>query len=192
VVGDAVNTAQGSCVAQGAMINFGTTAERYQWITTATDFDTAGFPYYLSLLGTDDSLTSTTGGGGSAGFFWCGAIKPTGGAGTVFVGRPAINGYIMRITASCTHFLPGTVWRSFKLSTATVDVGTTYLLTVWDDGTNLNVQINSAAAETVARPVVVAGTAGFTRFKSKPVATNFIGYDTPQSTENTAQQQSAR
>lgn len=50
-------------------------------------------------------------------------------------------------------------------SVATVDVGTTSLLTVWDDGTNLNAQIGSGAVASVARPVVAAGTAGFTEGK---------------------------
>jgi hypothetical protein len=108
---------------------------------------------------------------------------PTGGAGTVrtlWADNGTNTGYKVQLdAANKLSFSAGnnTAFTT-KASTATVDVGTTYLLTVWDDGTNLNVQINSAAAETVARPVVVAGTAGFTRFKDNGAASSFfIGYD---------------
>lgn len=126
----------------------------------------AGGKNYLSFLGTDDRLSSVTGGGGSAGIFWCGAVLPTGGAGTerpLFADIGTNTGYTIRISAAnklAIHAGNGTAYTT-KVSTATVDVGTKYMLTVWDDGVNLNVQINEAAAETVARPVVVAGTAAF-------------------------------
>lgn len=143
----------------------------------------AGGRYYLSALGTDDSYTSATGGGGSAGFFWCGAIQPTGGAGTIrqlWSDTGANTGYKVRLDSNNKlSFVAGNgAVFTAKVSTATIDVGTKYLLTVWDDGTNLNVQINNATAETVARPVVVAGTAGFTRFADNGAASSyFIGYE---------------
>ena len=139
--------------------------------------------YYLKFLGTDDSLASATGGGGSAGFFWCGVVEPTGGAGAVrilfsdrtvasFIGYSAYISVTNKLSLQAGN---GVGYTSHE-STATVNVDTKYLLTVWDDGTNLNVQINSAAAETVARPVVVAGTAGFTIGKDNGIAQYyFIG-----------------
>lgn len=49
-----------------------------------------------------------------------------------------------------------------KLETvATLPVGTTSLITAWDDNTNFNVQIDSGAVITMARPFVQPGTAGF-------------------------------
>lgn len=164
----------------GAQLVLGSSLpSRYQRVTTATDFDTAGFPYYLPFLGTDDNLTSATGGGGSAGFFWCGVVQPTGGAGTarrIFADNGTNTGYALTINASNQLLLQagnGTAYTS-RASTATVDVGTKYLLTVFDDGTNLSVQINAAAAETVARPVVVAGTAGFTIGKDNLIASTYL------------------
>lgn len=139
----------------------------------------AGGHHYLSFLGTDDSLTSATGGGGSAGFFWCGVVEPTGGAGTdriLFDDRAALSGrvvYISSLNKLAFMVGNGSAWTN-KGSTATINVGTKYLLTAWDDGTNLNVQINSAAAETVARPVVVAGTAGYTIGKDNAVASSYL------------------
>lgn len=165
----------------GAQLNTGATLSRYQRITTATDFDTAGFPYYLSFLGVDDCLTSATGGGGSAGFFFCCAAQPTGGEGTsriLFSDRvvASFNGYAAYLNITNKLTIAGGNGASYttKLSTASVDVGAKYLLTVWDDGTNLNVQIGNAAAETVARPVVVAGAAGYALGKEQDSASNFF------------------
>lgn len=163
-------------------LEYGTTATRYQRVTTATDFDTAGFPYYANFDIVDDSLSCATGGGGSAGFFFCVALKPTGGAGTLrtlFSDAGTNTGYKVQIDANNKLSLSvgdNTAYTT-KVSTATVDVNTTYLLTVWDDGTNLNVQINAAAAETAARPVVVAGTAGYTLFKDNGAASSFAKGD---------------
>lgn len=143
----------------------------------------AGGRYYLSVLGTDDCYTCATGGAGTLGFFWCGVIQTTGGAGTqrmLFSDVGVTLGYSVFI--STTNKLSigvgnGAAW-TILASTATVDVGTKYLLSAWDDGTNLNVQINNATIESVARPVVAAGTASFTRFKDNGAASSFfIGYE---------------
>jgi len=160
-------------------VESGSTSTRYQRVNTATDYDTAGFPLYDKFDGTDDSLTSATGGGASAGFFLCQAIKPTGGAGavrTIWSDVGTNTGYKVQLdAANKLSFSAGNATAyTTKASTATVDVGTTSLITVWDDGTNLNVQIGSAAAETVARPVVSAGTAGFTVGKDNGAATSFF------------------
>lgn len=135
--------------------------------------------YYISALGTDDCFTCATGGGGTTGFFYCTAIQPTGGAGTTRILWSDVSGatgYAVYLSAAnkITVQASDGVGTTTKASTATVDVGTKYLLTIWDDGTNLNVQINSAAAETTGRPVVAAGTAGFTRFKTNGAALNFF------------------
>lgn len=140
----------------------------------------AGGKYYLSFLGTDDSLTSATGGGGTLGFFWCGVVQPTGGAGTarqIFTDMSGgVNGYSVRLTGANKIALGAGNGAAETLlsSTATVNVGTKYLLTVWDDGVNLNVQINSATVETVARPVVTAGTARITVAKNNEAASEHL------------------
>ena len=140
--------------------------------------DANGRPY-IALLGTDDNVTSPTGGGGSAGFFFCAAIRPTGGAGTVrniFDDKGANTGYTVRINTSNNLVISAGNGVAFttKASTASVSVGTDYVITVFDDGTNLSVQINNGTIETVARPVVVAGSAGFTIGKANTDAADYL------------------
>ena len=59
-------------------------------------------------------------------------------------------------------------------STATLAVGQTVVLTAWDDGTNLNVQIGNGAVASAARPVVSAGTAAITIGKDNGAASSFF------------------
>lgn len=267
----------------------GSTATTYQRVNTATDYDTAGFPYYEKFDGIDDSLSSTTGGGGTAGIFFCTAVKPTGGAGTnrtIWSDTGTNTGYRVRINAAnqlelaASNGLPiatpvqaaattsttggtglaaatayfyvitalnalgetlksnevsvttgagttnsntvnwaaitgATGYRIYRgtatgannvyyavgavityvdtgaastagsppllgetayvkvASVATVGVGTTNVVTVWDDATNLNVQIGNGAVASLARPTVSAGTAGFTTGKDNGSATSF-------------------
>lgn len=151
----------------------------YQRVNTATDYNTAGFPTYAKFDGVDDSLTSATGGGATTGFFWCGAVKPLGGAGavrTIFSDVGANTGYKVQLdTANKLSFSAGNGAAYTTIaSTATVDVGVNNLITAWDDGTNLNVQINNATAQTVARPTVTAGTTSFTVGKDNGAATSFV------------------
>lgn len=153
-----------------------TAAARPTWQVDANGY------HYAQFLGTDDSMSCASGGGGSTGFLFCAALKPTGGAGTlrtIYSDTGTNTGYKVQLDANNKlSFSAGDgVGYTTKVSTATVDVDTTYLLTCWDDGTNLNVQINSAAAETVARPVVVAGTAGYTLFKDNGAASSFAILD---------------
>lgn len=138
----------------------------------------SGLPY-AAALGTDDSVTSATGGGGTAGFCYVAALKPTGGAGTLRTlwsdtgtntGRKVQIDTNNKLSFSAGN---GTAFTTLA-STATLDVGTKYFVTVRDNGTNLSVQINTAAAETVGRPVVAAGTAGFTQFKDNGAASSFL------------------
>jgi len=154
-------------------------ATRYQRVNTASDYDTAGSPMYDRLDGVDDSMSSATGGGGTAGFFFCQAVKPTGGAGlvrTLWSDTGANSGYRVQLdTLNQLSFSAGNgvAFTTIAAATATA-VGTTHLLTVWDDGTNLNAQLGSGAVATIARPVVTAGTAGFTIGKDNGAATGFF------------------
>ena len=59
-------------------------------------------------------------------------------------------------------------------SAATLGVGTTNVVTAWDDGVNLNVQIGRAAIASVARVTVLAGIAGFSIGKDNSAATGFF------------------
>lgn len=172
------NTNQTS-VAWGAQLALG--ASRYQRVNTATDYDTTGFPLYAKLDGIDDNLVSTTGGGGTAGVFLCQVIKPTGGAGTVrrlWSDRVAASftGYSVQINASNQLEISagnGTAYTSIA-TVGTLAIGTTALITAWNDGANLNVQIDGGAVASVARPVVIAGTAGFTIGKDNGAASGYF------------------
>lgn len=119
----------------------------------------------VDLDGVDDSLSIATGaGGGAAGFFLCAAVRPDGGAGAVRViwsDAGTNTGYIVRINASNQLEIAAGNGTTYTLAatTDTLEVGTTYLVTAWDDGTNLNVQVNSGTVGTAARPVVSAGNA---------------------------------
>ena len=129
--------------------------------------------------GVDDGMTSATGGGGTAGIFICQAIKPTGGAGlvrTLWSDTGTNSGYRVQLDAlNQLSFSAGNgvAFTTIASTTATV-IGTTHLLTVWDDGVNLNAQLGSGAVATIARPVVTAGTAGFSLGKDNGAATGFF------------------
>lgn len=131
--------------------------------------------------GVNDSLTSTAGGGGTAGFFWCSAIKPAGGAGTnrtIWSDAGVNTGYRVRINAADQfEFAAGDGLAYTLVVAGPVDVGMAYVVMAWDDGVNLNIQINENAVVSVARPVVAAGTASFTIGKDNGLATNFFPGD---------------
>lgn len=141
----------------------------YQWVNTGTDYDAdpAKFPAYLRWDGVDDSLASSTGGGGTAGFFFSAAISPQGSAGTartLFSDAGANTGYIVRLnTSNQLELAAGNGTTYTTIATAgTLAVGATAVVQAWDDGLNLNVKIGSGPTASVARPAVLAGTAGYT------------------------------
>lgn len=126
--------------------------------------EASGFKYDL-FDGADDFWTAASGGGGTTGFFFCAAIHVLGGAGAIraiFEDRSVTGGYIVRVNASNQLSLIVNNGGALVATTATLPAGETHIVTAWDDGTNLNAQIDSGTAATAARPVMVAGTAGFT------------------------------
>ena len=140
---------------------------RYQRVTSDTDYDTVGFPHYLKTDGIDDYYTIATGGGGSAGFFFSSVISPLGSAGTnrtLFSDAGTNTGYIVRLNASDQLELAagnGTAYTTIATA-GTLAVGASDVVQAWDDGANLNVQIGTGPTASIARPAVVAGTAGYT------------------------------
>lgn len=167
-------------VIESPQLETGPTATRYQRVNTATDYDTAGFPLYEKLDGVDDSLSSATGGGGTAGFFFCAAVKVLGGAGTareIWNDRVGTNGYIVRAnTLNNASLLAGN--GSFVTQIATgassLLVGETRIVTAWDDGSTINIQIDRGTVSSVARPAVSAGSNSFTVGKHNETASNFF------------------
>lgn len=135
--------------------------------------------------GVNDSLASTTGGGGTAGILICAALTVSGGAGTVrqvFDNRGTNTGYFCSINAGNNVQFSAGSGAAFTpaVTVATFPVGETHVITAWDDGSTLNVQIDNGAVATVARPAVVAGSAGFTLMKSNVFAGEFFNGDLHQ------------
>ena len=261
-------------------------ATKYQRVDTSTSYDTAGFPLYAACNGTNSTMASATGGGGTLGFFFCQAIAPkgrgtalatpvnaafststtggtlaaatyfyrvvaknaygktlasaetsqitTGTTSTVTVNWGAVSGatgyevygrttgaelLIASVGAVTTYTDDGSItpagalpasnttayevlWSDagsntgYKVltdsggrlflqagngggyvsinSTDVLSLGVPSLITVWDDGTNLNAQVGSGTVFSVARPVVVAGTAAFTLWSDNGAATGFF------------------
>lgn len=156
----------------GNHITQGTTPSRP---TDATD----GTYYFQRFDGIDDNLISASGGGGTAGFLFCAAVTVSGGSGaarTLWSDAGTNTGYRVRINASNQLELAagnGTAFTSVA-TVATLPVTETHVATAWDDGTNLNVQIDNGAIASVARPAVAAGTSGFTMGRDNGAATSFF------------------
>ena len=146
---------------------------------TAADHDTAGFPHAAYPDGTDDFDTTSTGGGGSAGFFFCGVLTVSGGAGTdrtIWSDTGTNAGYRVRINASNKLELAagnGSAYTTVQ-SNETITAPGTYLLSAWDDGGVLAVQVGNAAAATTARPAVSAGTSTITSYRDNGAATSYF------------------
>ena len=153
----------------------------YQRVNTATGYDAAPdkFPAYRRADGVDDSLASSTGGGGTTGFFFSAAISPQGSAGTartLFSDAGANTGYIVRLNASNQLELSagnGTAYTTIATAGA-LNVGATDVVQAWDDGTNLNVKIGTGPTASIARPVVSAGTAGYTLGQDNGASTGYF------------------
>lgn len=156
-----------------SLVHAGQASLPYQRVNTATDYDADPdkFPAYRRADGVDDSLASSTGGGGTTGFFFSSAISPQGSAGTartLFSDAAGTNtGYIVRLNASNKlEFSAGNGTAYTTIATAgTLAVGASDVVQAWDDGTTLNVKIGSGPTASIARPAVVAGTAGYTLYK---------------------------
>jgi hypothetical protein len=140
--------------------------------------DASGF-YYAAANGTNQNITTTSGGGGTTGFFFCQAINPAGSAGTartLFSDGGTNTGYRVGINVSNQLELSagnGTAFTAIA-TVATLGVGSTQLVTAWDDGTNLNVQVGGNTVASVARPTVSAGTAATTIASDNGAATGFF------------------
>jgi hypothetical protein len=135
---------------------------------------------YTGLLfdGGDDGLAGTQAGGGTTGFFFCGSLKVVGGDGasrSIFSDVGTNTGYRVRLASTNKLALGAGNGAAYTSATAddSVLAGNTVLLTTWDDGANLNAQVNRGAVVQAARPVVSAGGAGFSLFKDHNAASAF-------------------
>lgn len=132
---------------------------------------------YAAFLGTDDNMTCATGGGGSAGFCAVAAINPTVGVAQILLSDAGTNtGYVAYITTGGAIRLyagNGIAYTTID-SAASMVSGSPYVITYRDNGTNLMVSVNGGAWATIARPVVVSGTAGFTVGKANGSASGYV------------------
>jgi hypothetical protein len=151
----------------------------YQRVNTATDYDTVGFTHADKFDGVDDFVSAPAGGGGTTGFFFCAAVRVDGGAGTnrmLWADSGASTGYRVNINlANQLQFAAGNgaAYTTFA-TVSTLPVGETHVVTLWDDGSNLNAQIDNGPIAATARPAVAAGTAGFTLGRSNAAAIEFF------------------
>ena len=150
----------------------------YQRVNTSSDYDTVGFKQGEVFDGINDYLTASAGGGSTASFFWCSAIRvgKVGAAQTLFSDAGTNTGYRVRINASNQLELSagnGTAYTTVA-TTATLSIGQRAVLTTWHDGTSLNVQINNGTVHQAAFSTATAGTAQFTIGKDNNAASNFF------------------
>lgn len=135
-------------------------------------------PYLHFTL--DDSLSSASGGGGTSGFFLCAAIRvegETGAAQEIWSDETNNAGHIVRVADNgALHMAVGDGAEYTDVSTDEVlSVGETHVVAAWDDGTNLNVQIDNGPIASVDRPEsIAAGTADFTIGKQNGTAARFF------------------
>lgn len=148
-------------------LEVGPLATRYQRVNTAADYDTVGFPKYLTFDGIQSSLSSATGGGGSAGFFFCAAIRSQVSSieQVTIIGdenRSAVAlGYVVAISnGNLLRFYAGDGFVFTSVSAPGIVVGALLLVTAYDDGVNMVVQVNFQPPAVTLRPIVAAGKAG--------------------------------
>lgn len=151
----------------------------YQPITAAADYVTQGFPVGALFDGVDDAMTVAAGGGGTTGFFWCGAIRleKIGAEQTLFSDTGANTGYRVRISASNQlEFSAGNGSAYTSIATArALKVGERAVCTAWHDGANLYAQLDDGDIASTAFATATAGTAGYTIGKDNGAASGYFG-----------------
>jgi len=149
---------------------------------TPTDYDSVGFPKYLRLDGTDDYYTCG-GGGSTTGFYYSDVVRPTSSATTVLFSDIGTNsGYelvIMNTGVLKLFFGNGTGFSSVEIGGVLIPALTH--VAVWDDASNIYLQINGGTPVTVARGVFVAGTANYcTLYRTNSVSAYFFNGQTTE------------
>jgi hypothetical protein len=148
------------------LANDGVGLPPYQRVTTATDYDTAGFPLRITQDGVDDSWSVADGGGSTTAFFFCAAIRSnnTGATQTIWSDTVTNTGYRVRINSSNQLELAvgnGSAYTTVN-TTATLALGQRAVITCWHDGATIYAQIDRGAIASTAFATASAGTSGFT------------------------------
>ncbi len=167
----------------GGDLRFGSDAAssipQYQDVRSVSDFDTDGFPQFDVFDGTDDNDACATGGGNTSGLMLVSTITVVGGAGTnrvIWSDIGSNTGYRVRINTSNQLEVSAGNGSAFTTiaTVATLPVGETHVISAWDDGVNLNVQIDNGTIASTPRPGVSAGTAGFTVGKENGASSGYF------------------
>ena len=168
IVKYSANSAKSFTVTAYSLVPVAQASLPYQRVTTATDYDSVGFP--KSLRVEVDDFYTCGGGGSTTGFYFSDVIRPMGGAGTrrvIWSDRSGNNGYELAINASDKLELSAGNGAAITTVASTVSAavaeGKRY--EVMDDGAVLSVQIDGSAPVTVARPVVTAGSSTITLYR---------------------------
>ena len=124
-----------------------------------------GGKYYLD---TGAGWNTTGGGGSTTGFFFIAALKINGGyINTLWSDHTSLtpnNGYEVLYDAGLDRYVfsVGNGSARTNLVDSTVinfNTGPVFVVMAWDDGTNLNIQVNNGTVNSVVRPTPVAGNA---------------------------------
>ena len=126
--------------------------------------DASGF-YYLD---TGAGWNTTGGGGSTTGFFFIAALKVNGGyINTLWSDHTNLvpnNGYEVYYDGGLDRYVfsvgNGSA-RTTLVDTTVINfnAGPVFVVMAWDDGTNLNIQVNNGTVNSVARPTPAAGNA---------------------------------
>ena len=146
----------------------------YQRVNTSTDYDAIGFP--KSLRVEVDDFYTCGGGGSTTGFYYSDVVSPTSSATTVLFSDIGTNsGYefaIMNTGVLKLFWGNGTSFSS--VSIGGVLISALNHVAVWDDASNIYLQINGGTPVTVARGVFVAGTANCKLYRTNGASAFFF------------------
>ena len=150
---------------------------KHQRVTTPSDYDSVGFPKYLRVE-VDDFYTCG-GGGSSTGFYYADVIRPSGIGSRVFFSDrdSSARGCEAYVTGANKIALIGGNGAAYSgpSSTDSAPNGALTHVAVWDDMTNLCIQVNGGAVITAARTAIVGGRATVTLGKALENSSYFNG-----------------
>jgi len=173
IVKYATNSAKSFTATAYSLVPVAQASLPYQRVTTATDYDSVGFPKYLKLDGTDDFYTCG-GGGSTTGFYYSDVIRPTTSTFSALLDdSTAGGGYLVQRTNTGIHFSARAGGAATAVSLPLAANVQAFVLAM-DDGVNLTLQVNGAEAS-IARPVVTAGASTMYLGRYTTVAQYFSG-----------------
>jgi len=135
----------------------------YQRVNTPTDYDDVGFPKYLRLDGTNDFYTCG-GGGSTTGFYYSDVVRPMGGGSrtlfynSVYSLKSGVSVTISPQNKLVVYVGNGSSFQAFT-SAETIVNGELAHCAVWDDVTNLYMQVKGGVVQSFVKPMMPTGPA---------------------------------